>query len=93
MRKVKYFTKDTLIAANKVAVKTNRNRSLYGDKLELLSDKLKFPVGFTMLHNDAEMRVSITIAMAKDDELIEGSVWLDIPLETYNDLPEHEVPA
>jgi hypothetical protein len=91
--KIKYFTKDTLIAANKVAVKTKRNRSLYEDKLELLSDHLKFPVGFTMPHNDIEMRVEITVAMSRDNEIIEGSVWLDIPFETYNALPEHEVSA
>jgi len=38
--KVKYFTRDTLILANNVAVATKRNRSLYEDKLESLHLKL-----------------------------------------------------
>jgi hypothetical protein len=90
VRKVKYFTKDTLILANKVAVATKRNRSLYEDKLETLPD-LKFPLGFTMIHNDCEMRVEIMLAEDASGRSI-GRVWLDIPFDTYNALPEAEVP-
>lgn len=90
MRKVKYFTKDTLIMANKIAVATNRNRSLYEHKLETLPD-LKFPLGFTMLHNDCEIRVEVMLAEDASGRSI-GRVWLDIPLDTYNALPEAEVP-
>jgi hypothetical protein len=90
MRKVKYFTKDTLILANRVAVATKRNRSLYEDKLETLPD-LKFPLGFTMIHNDCEMRVEIMLAEDASGRSI-GKVWLDIPFDTYNALPEAEVP-
>jgi len=90
VRKVKYFTKDTLILANKVAVATKRNRSLYGDKLETLPD-LKFPVGFVMPHNDVEMRVEIVLGSDASGRSI-GKVWLDIPFDTYNALPEAEVP-
>jgi hypothetical protein len=91
-RKIKYFTKDTLILANRVAVATNRNRSLYEEPLQKLPDDLKFPVGFTMIHNDCEMRVQIAVA---EDASGGGmaQVWLDIPFETYNALPEVEVPA
>lgn len=89
MRKIKYFTKDTLILANKVAVASNRNRSLYEDKLELLPDNLKFPVGFTMIHNDCEMRVQIALASDASGANM-AQVWLDIPFETYNALPEVE---
>ena len=91
MRKIKYFTKDTLILANRVAVATKRNRSLYEDKLELLPEGFKFPVGFTMIHNDSEMRVEITVAKSLDGPF--GQVWLDIPFDTYNALPEAEVPS
>jgi len=89
--KVKYFTKDTLILANRVAVATKRNRSLYEHKLEDLPDNLKFPVGFTMPHNDVEMRVQITIARTAGGDGM-AQVWLDIPFETFNALPEIEVP-
>jgi hypothetical protein len=89
MRKIKYFTKDTLILANKVAIATNRNRSLYEDKLDELPQDFKFPLGFTMVHNDAEMRVEITVANSIEGPF--GQVWLDIPFETYNALPEVEI--
>jgi hypothetical protein len=89
MRKIKYFTKDTLILANKVAIATNRNRSLYEDKLEDLPQDFKFPLGFTMIHNDSEMRVEITVAESISGPY--GQVWLDIPFETYNALPEVEI--
>jgi len=91
MSKIKYFTKSTLIAANKVAVKTNRNRSLYEDALETLPGEVLFPVGMTFPHNDCELRVQITLAadaFGKDM----GHVWLDIPFETYNALPTIESP-
>ena len=91
MRKVKYFTKDTLILANNVAVATKRNRSLYEDKLETLPEGLKFPLGFTMIHNDSEMRVEVMVADDASGKNM-GKVWLDIPLDTYNALPEAEVP-
>ena len=91
MRKIKYFTKDTLILANRAAVATKRNRSLYEERLKELPDDLKYPVGFTMLHNDCEMRVQITLARSVDGPY--GEVWLDIPFDTYNGLPEVEVPA
>jgi len=92
MRKVKYFTKDTLILANRVAVSTNRNRSLHEKPLKELPNDLKFPVGFTLIHNDHEMRCQITVAEnANGDGMT--SVWLDIPLETYSALPETEVPS
>ena len=90
---IKYFTKDTLIAANSVAVKTKRNRSLYEDKLELLPEGIKFPVGFTMLHNDVEMRVEIMVGLDINKPQDWGTIWLDIPFNTYDALPEAEVPA
>ena len=91
MRKIKYFTKDTLILANNVAVATKRNRSLYEDKLEALPEGLKFPLGFTMIHNDCEMRVEIMVAADANGRDM-AKVWLDIPFDTYNALPEAEVP-
>jgi len=91
MRKIKYFTKDTLILANRQAVRTNRNRSLYEDALETLPEDVLFPLGFTMLHNDCEMRVEISVAEDAFGKNM-ASVWLDIPFDVYNALPEVEVP-
>jgi len=89
--KVKYFTKDTLILANNVAVATERNRSLYEDRLETLPEGVRFPLGFTMIHNGCEMRIQVTVASDAFGKDI-GQVWLDIPFDTYNALPEAEVP-
>ena len=92
MQKVKYFTRDTLILANRVAVATNRSKCLHEAPLKELPDDLKFPVGWTMLHNDHEMRCMITVA--RDANALDmAQVWLDIPFETYNALPEIEVPS
>ncbi len=90
MRKVKYFTKGTLIEANAEAVRTKRNSSLYGERLKRdLPEKGRYPVGMALLHNDHEMRVQITVG--PDEDSLQ-SVWLDIPFDTYNALPEAEVP-
>jgi hypothetical protein len=92
VRKVKYFTKATLIAANHIAIRTNRNRTLYPEKLGTLPQDLKFPVGFSFPHNDCELRVAITLAETAAGAGM-GHVWLDIPFDTYNALPEVEVPS
>lgn len=78
-RTVRYFTRASLIAANKVAIKTDRNRTLYPEKLETLPD-LKFPVVFSFVHNDCEMRVMIAL------DATGSTCWLDIPFETYQKL-------
>jgi len=90
-KRIKYFTKDTLILANRVAIATNRNRTLYEAKLVKLPETFKFPVGFTVIHNDCEIRAQITVAPSIDGPY--STVWLDVPFETYNALPEVEVPA
>lgn len=90
MRKVKYFTKTALLAANDLAIRTKRNRSLYQEKVEELPSDLLFPVGFSIPHNDVEMRVSIAVGPSAEKLQI---VWLDLPFELYSALPEMEVPG
>jgi len=92
MQKVKYFTRDTLILANRVAVATKRNRSLNEVPLMGLPDDLRFPIGWNMLHNDHEMRCMVTVATSPDGDNM-AQVWIDIPFESYNALPEVEVPV
>ena len=92
MQKVKYFTRDTLILANRVAVATNRSKCLHEAPLKELPDDLKFPVGWSMLHNDHEMRCMVTVATSPDGDNM-AQVWIDIPFEIYNALPEVEVPS
>lgn len=88
MKKVKYFTRDLLIEVNEEAVKAKRNRTLYTEKLRKLPEDLRFPVGFNMLHNDCEIRAQITVGPSADKLQM---VWLDMPTETFNRLPEVEV--
>lgn len=92
MRTIKYFTKDALLKANRVAVSTKRNRSLYEEPVMALPDGLRFPIVFAMPHNDVEMRVEFIVGSDPNDPRTWGSVWLDIPFDTYNDLPEVEAP-
>lgn len=88
MRKVKYFTRELLIEVNEEAIKSKRNRTLYTEKLRDLPEDLVFPVGFNMLHNDLEIRAQITVGPSADKL---QSVWLDMPIETFNRLPEVDV--
>lgn len=86
--KVKYLTKDLLIDVNEEAIKSKRNRTLYTEKLRELPDGLVFPVGMNLLHNDWEVRAQITVGPSADKL---QHVWLDMPIETFNKLPEMEV--
>jgi len=89
--KTKYFTIDTLIAANKVAIKTHRNRTLEPKALKALdASGMKFPVGISFVHNDVEMRLQVAIGQWDKDGKAEflGTVWIDVPFETYSKLPE-----
>jgi len=90
MSKVKYFNKPTLLTTNAEAVASKRNRTLHQCLLEKLPDDLVFPVSYNMLHGDTEVRVCLAVG-PNGDEL--QMVWLDMPIESYNRLPEVEVRA
>ena len=90
MKKIKYFTKDSLIMANREAVRTKRRRSLHEHLLLQLPNHLRFPVGVTIPHSDYELRLSLAVGPSEDKLQI---VWLDVPYGTYNGLPEVEVPS
>lgn len=83
---IRYFTKAALIAANAQAIKTNRNRTLEPEALSTLRADLIYPIVFSMLHNDIEMRVAIIVGDVDKPEAID-TVYLDVPLDTYGNLP------
>lgn len=89
---IKFFTKETLIAANSEAIKTNRNRTLEPAAIAALdADGLKFPVVFSMIHNDAEMRLMIALGAWEGGEArMLGTAWIDVPFETFNNLSLEE---
>lgn len=85
---VRYFTKPSLIEANQEAIRSKRNRALNPEALETLPDHLRFPVVFSMIHNDVEMRVGI---MVGPHENALAMAFIDIPFDTYNSLGVVEV--
>jgi len=87
-KKVKFLTKELLIAVNSEAILSGRNRTLYPDKIEKLPE-LNFPIVFSMLHNDFEIRAAIMVGPHADAL---QQVWLDMPIEVFNKLPEVELP-
>ena len=77
-----YFTREEFIEACQVADLTNRNRRIAWE--ELPKDVENFPVTFSMVHNDVEMRVQVICDW-------EGkSAFLDIPFETFDKLHVQE---
>ena len=77
---MKFFTRDKLIAACKVADSTHRNRRIAWETLP--KEQPAFPVGIAFVHNDTEMRVEIVCD--SDGK----TAWLDIPFKTYDKLPD-----
>lgn len=89
MSVVKVFTRDLLIEVNEEAVRSERSRTLLTEQLRNLPDHLVFPVGINMLlHNDFEVRAQIIVGTSESDLQL---VWLDMPVETFNNLPEREL--
>tara|TARA_Y100000296_G_scaffold27852_1_gene32540 strand:+ start:1440 stop:1778 length:339 start_codon:yes stop_codon:yes gene_type:complete len=81
---------DELIRLNEKAIKANYNRQLYTDKIveAICLDKgqdstqiwnYKFPITFSMIHNDTEVRVVFSWG--------EGNAQLDMSFDEYADLP------
>lgn len=87
--KITYIPKRRLLEINAESIKSKRNHNLHQHLLEKLPD-LNFPVVFSMLHNDHEMRVFL---MVGPDELRLQRVILDMSFEDFNSLPSMEVPS
>jgi hypothetical protein len=81
MATLNYADKEKLIELNIKAINTKRNRSSDPELLEeALNTTQLYPVIFSMIHNDKEMRVAFSVG---------GSfVWVDMDFEDYLNLPE-----
>ena len=55
----KYLTKRDIIRLNNKAIRTKKNRSIRPDNYKVLRDTFKYPIIFSLVHNDIEMRVNI----------------------------------
>jgi hypothetical protein len=82
---IRYLTKKTLIELNNKAIKNKKNRTLEPYLLNKLSDTLKFPIVFSMVHNDCEIRAVIRISSNSY-----SSVCLDLDFKDYNKIHKIE---
>ena len=83
---VSYFDKQSLIEANNDAILEQRNRSLDPDAIALLDDDMRFPVVWSMDHNDVEVRCKLMLTPTDE-------AWLDVSYETFNALPYVTMPT
>tara|TARA_Y100000296_G_scaffold39212_1_gene45299 strand:+ start:1343 stop:1615 length:273 start_codon:yes stop_codon:yes gene_type:complete len=80
--KIKYLTYDDLVRLNAKAKKENRNQSLDPIVFHNISKDKVFPVTFSMVHNDVEIRAMIRL---NADDSARG--LLDMSFEDFNSLP------
>jgi hypothetical protein len=75
---IRYLTKKTLIELNNKAIKNKKNRTLEPTLLDKLSDTLKFPIVFSMVHNDCEIRAVVQISGKSGN-----NICLDLDFKDY----------
>ena len=77
----KFLTYKSLKQINESSVRAKRNKNVYFNRLPIADDGTMYPISFTMVHNDKEIRASITLN--KDAE----SILLDMSFQEYEGLP------
>lgn len=89
-KKVKYLTKEQLIKLNNQSIKDNRNQNINNKVIENLpkynkvgSEKV-FPIIYSMIHNDVEIRCLIQFDNNENKGL------LDMSCTDYDKLPVYE---
>jgi len=80
----KFLTYPLLKSINESSIKAKRNRNVYFDRLPLEDDDTRYPVVFSMIHNDREIRTQIMLSGKGE------SIFLDMSFEEFNALPEAE---
>ena len=83
---LQYFDKKSLIKANNEAIRKKRNRAIKPSVLKKLDDETKFPVVFSMTHNDREVRVKLLLNPQTE-------AWLDVSFKTFCSLPTVTMPT
>ena len=82
---IRYLTKKNLIELNDKAIKNKKNRTLEPTLLDKLSDTLKFPIVFSMVHNDCEIRAVVQIFRNSS-----SVVCLDLDFKDYKKIHKIE---
>lgn len=81
---IKAATGAMIKLANELAVRDERNRSVYPEVVEALDAETFYPVSFSMIHNDEEMRVGFFNPAG-------GTIFIDMSFGHYEALPAFEV--
>ena len=81
----KFLNYETLKQGNAEALRSRRNRSITNFDNLLINHTDLFPIAFSMIHNDFEVRAQVVL---NDDGL---TAWVDMPLKTFNKLPTANV--
>ena len=87
---IPYLTYPELVRLNKKAKEKNFNQSLKENFIERLEKSLKFPILFSMVHNDSEMRCKVTFGptpTSNTTDMKEG--LLDMTFDDFNGLPKY----
>ena len=84
MAKVKAATGGMIRLANELAIRDGRNRSVRPEVVESLGDETFYPVEFSMVHNDTEMRVGFFNPVG-------GMMLIDMSFGHFEVLPEFNV--
>lgn len=75
---IRYATHDQLLKIAEFSVKAGVNRQINPDVVKALPKRQKFPIVYSMLHNDELMRAQFVITT-------DGrTVWVDFPIEVFN---------
>ena len=80
----KFLTYPILKTINESSIKAKRNRNVYFDRLPIKNDGTRYPVTFSMIHNDKEIRTQIVLNGKGD------SILLDMSFQEFSVLPESE---
>jgi len=85
----KYLTKRDVIRLNNKAIRKDKNRSVKTSFYKRLEEGFKYPISFSLLHNDKEIRTQIIYGAdpASNDTGDVFTFWLDMDLRDYNELP------
>ena len=90
---VKYLTKRDVIRLNNKAIRKDKNRSVKTSFYKRLEEGFKYPISFSLLHNDKEIRTQIIYGEdpASNNTGDVFTFWLDMDFKDYDKLPTAEV--
>lgn len=93
MSTVRCFTKESIAAANKLAVKRSYNRQLDNKFVNSLPDDKWLPVVFTMIHEHANgYKVDPHVRCWVEYDEKGSRFFIDCDMDIYNSLKKFDVP-